>query len=274
MSPLRLSLAHLVCEIHVTSPRLLRRMRVHYAAYACARRSVDVRIELRTRPPAVGARIGSPRVRPCTSGWCVTRADFAVAGRRSAGRWTFHGSLAEDLFSLDTLLRIVLSLVLPTRDAMLLHGAGIRFHGSGCAFLGRSGAGKTTLCRKAPRPDVFNDELVVLARDPRVGWRLYGSPFWGEMAADGGRNWRRQRLPPARLGALFFLARSGRPAWVGAHGVLRSLLHFDPSPSSQRRILALVAKLMRETTSSRLAFSLEDDWDTISRSIGRTLAQS
>ena len=46
-------------------------------------------------------------------------------------------------------------------------------------------AGKTTLARKAPDPDyVLSDELCAVRRGDD-GWRVHGTPFWGDFARGG-----------------------------------------------------------------------------------------
>jgi hypothetical protein len=69
---------------------------------------------------------------------------------------------------------------------MLVHSCGLRHAEVGVVFPGRSGAGKTTLARKAPdTDDVLSDEIVALRRDDEGSWRVHGTPFWGDFARGG-----------------------------------------------------------------------------------------
>ena len=89
---------------------------------------------------------------------------------------------------------------------MLVHSCGLRHAEIGVVFPGHSGAGKTTLARKAPdADDVLSDELVVIRRGDD-GWRVHGTPFWGDFARGGisMRSW------PLRT--LAFLAQAPRDA--------------------------------------------------------------
>src|SRR5262249_54662585 len=62
---------------------------------------------------------------------------------------------------------------------------GLRHAESGVVFPGVSGVGKTTLARKALDPDdVLSDEMIALAPGDD-GWRIYGTPFWGDFARGG-----------------------------------------------------------------------------------------
>lgn len=68
------------------------------------------------------------------------------------------------------------------KKGLILHGSAVSMDGMGHAFVGPSGAGKTTLallCRGHARAEVLNDERIVLWREPG-GWRAGGSPWVGE----------------------------------------------------------------------------------------------
>lgn len=88
----------------------------------------------------------------------------------------------------------------------VLHGCGVALEGRGLAFLGESGAGKTTLARLWARRrgvTVLSDDRLILRR--RGGrWLLYGTPWHGEgrFAAPGG-------VPLERV---FFLRHGGENA--------------------------------------------------------------
>jgi hypothetical protein len=118
-------------------------------------------------------------------------------------------------------------------------------------FPGQSGAGKTTLARKAPRSaDVLSDELCVVRRS-EDGWRVHGTPFWGDFARGGisMRSW------PLRT--LAFLAQSPRDAVrmtpiVSSEATLRVLscfLGFAVDRATVRRNVALALKLCAEVRS-------------------------
>ncbi len=99
--------------------------------------------------------------------------------------------------------QMLLMLGLTSRGGALLHGAGLRSRsGRGFAFLGRSGAGKTTLSRLLHESDsgtLLSDDRVVFRKD-QTGFRLFGTPWPGE----GGF----ARNLSAGLDALFFLVKA------------------------------------------------------------------
>ncbi len=95
--------------------------------------------------------------------------------------------------------QILLMCGLAGSGGILLHGAGLSASGLGMGFLGRSGAGKTTLSRILSgkyQAGLLSDDRVVVRRHPS-GYRLYGTPWPGEAGI--------ARNVSAPLTALFFL---------------------------------------------------------------------
>src|SRR5205823_10646703 len=86
--------------------------------------------------------------------------------------------------TLDSLLRVVLSLVLPRQGGLLVHAAGLARDGRGYLFPGVSGAGKTTVARLSPDATLLSDELSIVTACTESPY-LHGTPFWGELARAG-----------------------------------------------------------------------------------------
>jgi hypothetical protein len=85
-------------------------------------------------------------------------------------------------YSIDSVLRIVHTLILAREGGFLLHSAGTIRNGRAFLFSGVSGAGKTTISRLAP-PDVtlLTDEISYIRRGPD-GYHACGTPFARELA--------------------------------------------------------------------------------------------
>jgi len=66
--------------------------------------------------------------------------------------------------SLGMFLRLITSLLLPSRGAVLIHASGVMNQGEATVFLGESGAGKTTTARRVGREGAlrFADDLAIL----------------------------------------------------------------------------------------------------------------
>lgn len=78
--------------------------------------------------------------------------------------------------------QILLMCGLARRDGVILHGAGLSAAGRGFVFLGRSGAGKTTLSRLLAenlRGTLLSDDRVIV-RKRQDGYSMHGTPWPGE----------------------------------------------------------------------------------------------
>jgi hypothetical protein len=183
----------------------------------------------------------------------ISRWDLQVrlAARRVGGRvrWVGAGRCRMSPFSLDCVLRVIWSVLLPREDALLVHSCGLRHAEIGVVFPGPSGLGKTTLARKAPdADDVLSDEMIAI-RWTDDGWRVSGTPFWGDFARGGisMRSW------PLR--ALAFLAQRDRvemspiTSSEAALRLLACMLCFQTDRATVQRNLALVTRLVGDVRS-------------------------
>jgi len=183
----------------------------------------------------------------------ISRWDIKVrlVAKRARGRveWTGSGTCEMNPFAIDCVLRVIWATLLPREDALLVHSCGLRHAEVGVVFPGQSGVGKSTLARKAPdADDVLSDEIIALRRTDD-GWRVHGTPFWGDFARGGisMRSW------PLR--ALGFLAQ--RDAVVmspltSSEATLRLLgcmLCFNADRTTIERNLALVTRVCTEVRS-------------------------
>jgi hypothetical protein len=128
--------------------------------------------------------------------WIIERGDFRAHWDPRTGRGRVRQNSSP--YSLDSVLRIVHSLILAERGGFLLHAASAIVNGRAFLFSGVSGAGKTTITRLAP-PDatLLTDEISYL-RPKGSGYSAFGTPFAGELAQSG-------ENCAAPVSALFFL---------------------------------------------------------------------
>jgi hypothetical protein len=202
------------------------------------------------------------------------RWDFKVglAGRpASGGRVTYRGSGSCDMspFALDCVLRVLYATLLPRMGGMLIHGCGLRHAAVGVIFPGLSGAGKTTLARKAPdSDDVLSDEIVAV-RELDDGWRVFGTPFWGDFARGGisMRSW------PLRT--LAFLGQAPREVAMtpitssdAALRLLGCFLAFATDRASVVRSLRVAVHLCAEVRSVEANLTLAARTKVIFRKLG------
>jgi hypothetical protein len=153
---------------------------------------------------------------------------------------------------------------------MLVHACGVRHAEVAVVFPGPSGVGKTTVARKAPdADDVLSDELCVVRRADD-GWRVHGTPFWGDFARGGisMRSW------PLR--AIAFLAQAPRDTVtmtpiVSAEVTFRLLgcfLSFATDRTTIARNVALAVQVASEVRSVEASLTKKVPAAAIFRKLG------
>ncbi len=191
------------------------------------------------------------RVRRDGAQWLIERGDFQARWDPRTGRGTVRQS--PNPYALDSVLRIVHSLVLAERGGFLLHAASAICDGRSYLFSGVSGAGKTTLTRLAP-PDVtlLTDEISYVR--PGTGEYLaFGTPFAGELARAG-------ENCSAPVATLFFLEKGPEnrvdelPPSEAMHRLMRNILFFAEDAELVDRLLATACDFVSRVPVFRLTF--------------------
>jgi hypothetical protein len=107
--------------------------------------------------------------------------------------------------SLGLFLRLLASLLLPSRQAVLVHASGVVFRGEGLVFLGESGAGKTTTARRAGREGATRiaDDLAILRIESDKSLTVEACCFdrGGRLPGRAGRSWPLRAAYDVRKGA-------------------------------------------------------------------------
>jgi hypothetical protein len=181
-------------------------------------------------------------------------------------------------YSIDSVLRILHSLILAREGGFLLHAAGAIRNGRAFLFAGVSGAGKTTLCRLAP-PDVAlltdevsyvrevrirdsgvrsqNEDCSSLTPDTRhlkPAFVAFGTPFAGELARVG----ENLRAPVA---ALYLLAQGAENRVEAvrdadaARALLQNILFFAKDEELVRLVFQSASDFVSRVPVSRLVFT-------------------
>jgi len=191
------------------------------------------------------------RVRHDGDEWLIERGDFHARWDPRSGR----GSVRQNAnpYSLDSVLRILHSLILAERGGFLLHAASAICDGGACLFSGVSGAGKTTMTRLAP-PDVtlLTDEISYL-RPNAEGYSAFGTPFAGELARAG-------ENCTAPVSALFFLEKGPEncvhelSSAEAVRRLMRNILFFAEDRGLVEKLLATACEFVARVPIRRLTF--------------------
>lgn len=155
-------------------------------------------------------------------------------------------------YALDSLLRILLTMVLLPQRGFLLHGATVVRDGRAYIFFGRSGAGKSTVASLSPEGSVLTDEIS-LVRYSNGCWQAHGTPFWGEFRAAG-----INKLFPIAGMYLLKQAKEDRVEPLALKQALRALLpcvlFFTTEARAHETLLGTLLGLIDEIPCHRLDF--------------------
>jgi hypothetical protein len=149
------------------------------------------------RPERVISETEDLEVRREAGVWRLERGDFRAHWDPRAGSGRIRQALSP--YAIDSVLRIVHTLIQAPEGGFLLHGASAIRNGRAFLFSGVSGAGKTTISSLAPRDSVLLTDEISYVRREGEGFRACGTPFAGELARLG-------ENASAPIAKLFFLA--------------------------------------------------------------------
>jgi len=195
----------------------------------------------------------------------MASAKFSYQFNEASLRW--EGAAAEfrgvrHEYGLDSLLRILLSVLLVPRSGFLLHAATILRCELAYVFTGHSGAGKSTIASLSPAGSVLTDEISLLSAT-EDGWHAHGTPFWGEFRAEGAN-------VHAPINGIYVLvqAREDRVERIPARDVLRALLpnvlFFSRDRDATEGLLRALAGLAEQVPCYRLFFRRQASfWEAI-----------
>ena len=207
----------LAVRVNTADPVFLGMLQDRYTGFVGNSEQAEIDFEVELVPPGFSDPDTDVRVTHLQGRWLLRRNDFIAEWDPAAGKGWIRQTA--NPYSIDSVLRIVHTLVLARQGGFLLHSAsGVR-NGKAFLFAGVSGAGKTTISRLAP-PDVtlLTDEISYV-RNLEQGYFAFGTPFAGELAKLG-------KNVSAPIAALYLLAkgRENRIDPVAPGEAARSLL--------------------------------------------------
>ena len=177
-------------RLHCDDPAFIRLLSERYAGYVVNDSSdvpepsaamFDFEIEL--APPGTESGDDDLSVTWDSGRWWMQRGDFRAEWNPSTARGRIQQTI--NPYSLDSVLRIVHTLLLARKGGFLIHSSSAIRNGRAFLFPGISGAGKTTMARLAPSDaTLLTDEISYVTRqDDR--YFAVGTPFFGELARVG-----------------------------------------------------------------------------------------
>ena len=193
--------------------------------------------------------------------WLIERGDFRARWDPRTGR----GSVRQNAnpYSLDSVLRILHSLILAERGGFLLHAASAICDGRAYLFSGVSGAGKTTMTRLAPADITLLTDEISYVRPSADGYSAFGTPFAGELAKPG-------ENCTAPVSALFFLEKGPEnrvdelSSAEAVRRLMRNILFFAEDRGLVEKLFATACDFVARVPIRRLTFYPDARvWDEI-----------
>src|SRR5579864_2307908 len=238
-------------RLRSSDPEFIRLVQNRYAGYVNFSEDAGFEFDVELNPPDMASVDEDVEVTWDSGSWLIRRGDFRAEFSPATSRG--HIRQIMNPYSLDSVLRIVHTLLLARKGGFLMHASsGIR-NGRAFLFAGVSGAGKTTMARLAP-PDaaLLTDEIsYVTRRDGR--YSAVGTPFFGELARAG------ENLQ-APIEALYLLAKGPKikiEPIVGAdavRGLLGNILFFARDPEFVKLVFDSAFDFVRRIPVRRLTF--------------------
>jgi len=196
--------------------------------------------------------------------WLLQRGDFRARWDAKAGRG--HIRQSRNPYAIDSVLRIVHTLILAKQGGFLVHAASAILGGRAFLFAGVSGAGKTTISRLAPSDaTLLTDEISYVRRNANQ-YRACGTPFAGELARLG----ENQSAP---LSTLFLLEKGPQnriepvAASEAIRLLLRNILFFAEDIDLVNLVFRAACEFVEQVPVRRLIFVPDERvWEIIRKS--------
>jgi len=171
-------------SLRTDSPEFRRLLAERYCGFAEPDKHADHELEIELFEPTDNRDLDRDlQVTLDGEEWLLERGDFHARWNPRLRRGVVRQPSSP--YAIDSVLRIIHSLILAERGGFLLHAASAVRSGRAFLFTGVSGAGKTTISRLAP-PDVslLTDEISYVI-DQHGTYFACGTPFAGELARVG-----------------------------------------------------------------------------------------
>ena len=246
-----ISIGGITVGVYTSNEAFLHLLQDRYAGFVNCNASPEYEFDVELTPRADASPDDDVRVYRRDGRWQLERGDFRAEWDPAARRGRIRQSA--NPYSIDSVLRILHTLVLAREGGFLMHAASAARNGRAFVFAGVSGAGKTTISRLAPADaHVLTDEISYVRKEAG-GYYAYGTPFAGELAR-AGENLR------APLDAIYLLAQGteNRIATMdkaeAARGILSNILFFAEDVELVQSVFLSALDLVERVPVRRLTF--------------------
>jgi hypothetical protein len=178
-----IAIGGLPVRVCVDDPAFLKLLEERYAGFVTASGEAMFELKIDLAPLTRVSSGADVRVLWDSGQWLMKRGDFRAEWDPAAGRGRIQQTA--NPYSIDSVLRILHTLLLAREGGFLVHAASVVRNGRAFLFAGRSGAGKTTIARLAPPDAILLTDEISYIRRQQGQYYAFGTPFAGEMARPG-----------------------------------------------------------------------------------------
>ena len=238
-------------RVNTSDRGFLRMLQARYDGFLGVSDSVAAEFDVDLSRPNFADPEADVRVTLNSGQWSLERGDFRA-------QWDPRsrcGSIRQSAnpYSIDSVLRIIHTLVLVKQGGFLLHSASAVRNGKAFLFAGESEAGKTTISRLAPSDATLLTDEISYVRKQRDGFLAFGTPFTGELAKLG-------ENVSAPVAALYLLAKGDENqiepigSVEATRAVLANMLFFADDPELVRLAFHSACEFVDRVPVFRLTF--------------------
>ncbi len=248
-------------EVQTGDAGFRRILQARYGDFVSARVNSVFSLRVQLTPPNTSDPDADAEVWLEGDDWKMRRGDFRA--RWNSGAREGEVFQSANPYAIDSVLRIVHTLMLAPEGGFLLHASSAVRNGKAFLFSGVSEAGKTTMARLAP-PDValLTDEASYVRKVDRR-YFAYGTPFAGELGQPG-------ENISAPIAALYLLRKASEnsidpvgPA-EAVPRLLRNILFFAHQTEMVRHVFAAACAFVQAIPVYELSFFPDQRvWDLI-----------
>jgi len=248
---LDIEIGEIPVRLNTTDPAFLTLLHHRYAGFILPGRKAEIEFDVDLVRPGSPNPDEDVRVSQRDGVWRLTRGDFRAEWAPSLRRGWIRQAI--NPYSIDSVLRIVHSLVLVNESGFLLHSASAIRNGKAFLFAGVSGAGKTTISRLAPLDATLLTDEISYVRKRGDGYIAFGTPFTGELAKLG-------ENVSAPVAAIYLLAQGPEnridpvPAGEAARSLLANMLFFAEDDTLVQSAFHSAFEFVSKVPVSRLTF--------------------
>lgn len=248
-------------RFHCDSAAFLRQIRERYAGYVAPSDSARFDFEIELASPDAVSGDEDVCVTYQAGRWLMQRGDFRAEWNPGTARGRIRQAISP--YSLDSVLRIVHTLLLARQGGFLLHASSAIRNGRAFLFSGISGAGKTTMARLAPADAaLLTDEISYVIRR-KGAYFAVGTPFYGELARPGENR-------EAPIEGVYLLAKGPKntvepiPGPDAVRGLMSNILFFARDPHFVKSVFDSAFDFAGQVPVRRLTFAPDSSvWELI-----------